>query len=77
MQTIAAQLDTAFRTAIRSAFGLDADPLIAVAGNDKFGDYQSNAAMGLSIDKINEYEPILDGVRETAGQVVGGIPERD
>jgi tartronate-semialdehyde synthase len=38
---------------------------------------ETNAAMGLSIDKINEYEPILDGARETAGQVVGGIPERD
>ncbi len=36
-----------------------------------------NAAMGLSIDKINEYEPILDGTRETAGQVVGGVPDRD
>jgi tartronate-semialdehyde synthase len=38
---------------------------------------ETNAAMGLSIDKINEYEPILDGSRETAGQVVSGIPERD
>ena len=38
---------------------------------------ETNAAMGLSIDKINEYEPILDGARETAGRVVGGIPERD
>jgi tartronate-semialdehyde synthase len=38
---------------------------------------ETNAAMGLSIDKINEYEPILDGTRELAGQVVGGIPERD
>jgi len=38
---------------------------------------ETNAAMGLSIDKINEYEPILDGTRESAGQVVGGIPERD
>lgn len=36
-----------------------------------------NAAMGLSIDRINEYEPILDGTREKVGQVVGGIPERD
>ena len=36
-----------------------------------------NAAMGLSIDKINEYEPILDGTRETAGQIVGGVPDRD
>jgi tartronate-semialdehyde synthase len=38
---------------------------------------ETNAAMGLSIDKINEYEPILDGAREKAWQVVGGIPERD
>jgi len=38
---------------------------------------ETNTAMGLFIDKINEYEPILDGVRETAGQVVGGIPEGD
>jgi tartronate-semialdehyde synthase len=36
-----------------------------------------NAAMGLSINKINEYEPILDGGREMAGQIVGGVPERD
>ena len=38
---------------------------------------ETNAAMGLSIDKINEYEPILDGSKELEGQVVGGIPERD
>src|SRR4051812_25875892 len=48
MPTIAAPLDRAFRDAIRSAFDLEADPLIAVAQNDKFGDYQSNAAMGLA-----------------------------
>jgi len=33
--------------------------------------------MGLSIDKINEFEPILDGTREHAGQIVGGVPDRD
>jgi len=38
---------------------------------------ETNAAMGLSLDKINEYEPILDGSEESVGQVVGGIPERD
>jgi len=38
---------------------------------------ETNAAMGLSIDKINEYEPILDGSKELAGQIVGGIPDRD
>ncbi len=48
MQTIVSQLDAAFRSAIRSAFDVEADPLIGVAQNDKFGDYQSNAAMGLA-----------------------------
>src|SRR4051794_34079298 len=48
MQTIASQLDAAFRAAIRDAFGLDADPLIGPSQNEKFGDYQSNAAMGLA-----------------------------
>jgi tartronate-semialdehyde synthase len=38
---------------------------------------ETNAAMGLSIDKINEYEPILEGSQELAGQIVGGVPERD
>jgi hypothetical protein len=34
--------------------------------------------MGLSIDKINEFEPILDGTRERDKQLVGGgIPDRD
>jgi arginyl-tRNA synthetase len=48
MPTIASELDRAFRAAITAAFGFDADPLVAVAQNDKFGDYQSNAAMGLA-----------------------------
>src|SRR5437588_5698806 len=48
MQTILAQLETAFRAAIAAAFGLDADPYLGVAQNEKFGDYQSNAAMGLA-----------------------------
>src|SRR5687768_7103858 len=48
MPTVADQLEHAFRQAIREAFDLDADPLIGVAQNEKFGDYQSNAAMGLA-----------------------------
>ncbi len=48
MQSIVSQLDKAFRTAIRAAVGFDADPLVTVSQNEKFGDYQSNAAMGLS-----------------------------
>ena len=39
---------TAFRAAITAAFGLDADPLVGAAQNEKFGDYQANAAMGLA-----------------------------
>ncbi len=37
----------------------------------------TDAAMGVSIDKINEYEPVLDGAEERAGEAVGAIPERD
>src|SRR5690349_16735497 len=48
METIASQLETAFRAAILDAVGIDTDPLIGVAQNEKFGDYQSNAAMGLA-----------------------------
>jgi tartronate-semialdehyde synthase len=37
----------------------------------------TDAAMGVSIDRVNEYEPVLDGGEEQAGQVVGAMPERD
>ena len=48
MESIAQQLQRAFRSAIKEATGLDADPLLGVAQNEKFGDYQANAAMGLA-----------------------------
>src|SRR5947208_17064186 len=48
MPTILTQLDSAFRAAIRAAFEVDADPMLGVSQNEKFGDYQSNAAMGLA-----------------------------
>ena len=38
---------------------------------------ETNAAMGVSIAKINEYEPILNGADEAAGEVVGAVPDRD
>jgi tartronate-semialdehyde synthase len=38
-----------------------------------FVERETDAAMGLSIDKINEYEPTED----RTGEVAGGIPERD
>src|SRR2546421_532559 len=48
MHSIVSQLDKAFRQAINAAFGMDADPLITASQNEKFGDYQSNAAMGIA-----------------------------
>src|ERR671912_806441 len=48
MPTVLSQLDAAFRRAIGAAFDLDADPMLTVSQNDKFGDYQSNASMGLA-----------------------------
>jgi arginyl-tRNA synthetase len=48
MPTIVQQLENAFRAAIHSALGFDADPALTVSQNDKFGDYQANAAMGLA-----------------------------
>src|SRR4029079_13375849 len=48
MTSILDQLDAAFRAAIRQAFGEEADPILAPSQNEKFGDYQSNAAMGLA-----------------------------
>ena len=54
MPTILAQLDQIFRNAIRDAFAMDWDALVGegqalvgVSQNEKFGDYQSNTAMGL------------------------------
>lgn len=48
MRTITHELETPFRQAILDAVGVDADPLIVPSQNEKFGDYQSNAAMGLA-----------------------------
>jgi arginyl-tRNA synthetase len=48
MPTIAAILDDKFRQAIRSAYDMDVDPLVGPAQNEKFGDYQANAAMSLA-----------------------------
>jgi len=48
VQTVDSQLEQAFRRAIHSALGIDADPLVSVSQNQTFGDYQSNAAMTLA-----------------------------
>jgi arginyl-tRNA synthetase len=51
MTSIVTQLETFFRAALVRMMGEDGrtvDPLIRVSGDDKFGDYQSNVAMGLA-----------------------------
>jgi tartronate-semialdehyde synthase len=37
----------------------------------------TDAAMGVAIDAINEYEPVVDGAHERAGAIAGALPERD
>jgi arginyl-tRNA synthetase len=48
MSNIAKQLEQHFRTAIKSVFGVDADPLVGASQQEQFADYQSNAAMSLA-----------------------------
>lgn len=51
MRSIQTQLETLFRTALPAALGeaaRGADPLIRRSQDPRFGDYQSNAAMGLA-----------------------------
>lgn len=38
---------------------------------------ETDAAMGKSIDNINEYEPGEDGDRELTSQMADNIPDRD
>ena len=68
MRTIASQLEQAFRSAIASAFGVEADPLIGVSQNEKFGDYQSNAAMGLA-KTVSEQTGQKANPRQVAEQI--------
>ncbi len=48
MKTVLSQLDGIVRKAVADAFGLECDALVGVSQNEKFGDYQSNAAMTLA-----------------------------
>src|SRR3982751_4280814 len=68
MPTVISQLDVAFRRAVRAALGLDADPMLTVSQNDKFGDYQSNAAMGLA-KQVTERTGQKTNPRQIAEQI--------
>jgi tartronate-semialdehyde synthase len=62
------EIQDALEWAVRASEELRVPALVEV-----FVERETDAAMGLSIDKINEYEPTED----RTGVVVGGIPERD
>jgi arginyl-tRNA synthetase len=72
MNSIQDQLHLAFSAAIKTAFGFEADPLVGVAQNDKFGDYQSNAAMGLA-RQITEKSGQKTNPRAVAEQIKAGL----
>jgi arginyl-tRNA synthetase len=79
MRTITSQLDEHFRTAVRGALGFDADPQIGPAQNEKFGDYQANAAMGLA-KQVSEKTGQKTSPRAVAEQIkakldLGGMAE--
>jgi arginyl-tRNA synthetase len=65
-------LESAFRAAIIAAFGVEADPLIAQSQNEKFGDYQSNAAMGL-VKILAEKTGAKSNPRAIAEQIKGKL----
>lgn len=71
MPTILSQLDLAFRQAIRRAFTVDAEPLVAASGNAQLADYQSNAAMALS--KHLTASGTKSNPRQVAEQIVAAI----
>jgi arginyl-tRNA synthetase len=69
MKTIVGQIEEAFRAAIAAAFeGMDADPLVSPAQNEKFGDYQANAAMSLA-KAIAEKTGVKTSPRAVAEQI--------
>ena len=78
MPNVAQLLQSLVRSAIAAAFDIDADPLVGPAQNESFGDYQSNAAMGLakmlpaSAGKLNPRQvaqKILDNL--AASDIIG------
>jgi arginyl-tRNA synthetase len=72
VQSIRSELDACFRTAIAAALGepgRSADPLIKRAQDPQFGDYQSNAAMGLA--KQAKAKP-----RDVAQRIVDAVTQQ-
>ena len=72
MKPIAHQISDAFRTAIHAAFGFDADPIVTLAQNPRFGDYQCNAAMGL-VKRISEATGEKANPRQIAEKIKAAV----
>jgi arginyl-tRNA synthetase len=68
MPTITSILDHKFRQAIQAAFGIDTDPIVTPAQNEKFGDYQANAAMSLA-KTVSEKTGQKTNPRQIADQI--------
>lgn len=72
MRSILSQVTDIVAAALKQAFGDDAqgvDPFVRASGDPKFGDYQSNVAMGLG--KKLGAKP-----RDVARRIVDALPER-
>ncbi len=70
MKSLVQQLQTLFRQALVTNLGnagRDADPMIRAAGDERFGDYQSNVAMSLA--KTLQAKP-----RDVAQRIVEALP---
>jgi arginyl-tRNA synthetase len=73
MNTITSELETHFKNAIIAAFGpdyADTDPLIRMAQDNRFGDYQSNLAMPLS-------KKVSDKPRNVAEKIIANLDIAD
>ncbi len=70
------ELKERFSESIRKSFGLEADPLVGPATNERFGDYQANVAMGLakelSANADKRWSP-----RDVAQRIVENLNLRD
>jgi len=72
MKSITKQLNSLFQEALEKVLGekgRNIDPLIRPSGGEKFGDYQSNLAMGLS-------KKLMQKPRDLAQKIVDALPEK-
>jgi arginyl-tRNA synthetase len=76
MPSLTSILTRRFKEAIQSAFGVDADPLVGPAQNEKFGDYQANAAMSLA-KVVAERTGEKANPRQVAERIKGALNVED